>query len=260
MDTLDLLDLLKDVAAEVITPRFRALSSGDIMEKRPGDLVTVADHEAEERISDALRADDPDVLVVGEEASATDPALLERLVGAEHAFTVDPVDGTKNFVNGSPNHAVMVSEIRRDEVVRAWIWQPEHQVAYVVERGAGAFRNGERLDRRSPGPELSELRVLTSRPEWEGLRGGVELRPSAWCCGVDYPWLAEGTVDALLYSRALPWDHAPGSLFVQETGGVVRAGDGSAFRPTQVGRNDILAAAGEEIWRHLSARLAPLPR
>ena len=67
------------------------------MEKRPGDLVTVADREAEVLITEALLADDPGVLIVGEEAASADPTLLDRLAVAEHAFTVDPVDGTKNL-------------------------------------------------------------------------------------------------------------------------------------------------------------------
>ena len=42
VDTDAILRLLQDVAAEVITPRFRSLSSDEVQEKNPGDLVTVA--------------------------------------------------------------------------------------------------------------------------------------------------------------------------------------------------------------------------
>ena len=47
MDTDAVLRLIEEVAAEVVTPRFRALTEGQVHEKKPGDLVTVADHEAE---------------------------------------------------------------------------------------------------------------------------------------------------------------------------------------------------------------------
>ena len=76
---------------------------------------------------------------------------MTQFHAADHAFTVDPVDGTKNFVKGSPDHAVMVAEVRGGESVRAWIWQPQHERAYVAERGAGAWRNGERLSRARAG-------------------------------------------------------------------------------------------------------------
>jgi fructose-1,6-bisphosphatase/inositol monophosphatase family enzyme len=115
VDTDAVLTLLQDVADEVINPRFRDLASDEVAEKNPGDLVTVADHEAEAMITKALTAVYPDVVVLGEEAAAGDPTLEERFRAADHAFTVDPVDGTKNFVHGSKDHAVMVSETRDGE-------------------------------------------------------------------------------------------------------------------------------------------------
>ena len=150
LSTEAVLELLQSVAAEVITPRFRSLSSAQIDEKKPGDLVTVADHESEELITRALLDAYPDAVVLGEEAYAGDKDLMPRFRAAEHGFTVDPVDGTKNFVNGSPDHAVMVAEVVRGETVRGWIWQPEHELAMVAERGGGVRRNGE--------PVVSEAR------------------------------------------------------------------------------------------------------
>ena len=109
MDTDAVLALIQEVAAEVIDPRFRSLTDGQVTEKKPGDLVTVADREAEVLITRALLAAHPDAVVLGEEASHADPSLLQRYSAAPHSFTVDPVDGTKNFVHGSPDHAVMVA-------------------------------------------------------------------------------------------------------------------------------------------------------
>ena len=111
MNTQEILQLLQDVAEDVINPRFRTLTDDQVAEKNPGDLVTVADHEAEVRITEALAGAYPGALVLGEEASETDGTLLDRFRDADHAFTVDPVDGTKNFVSGSPDHAVMVAEL-----------------------------------------------------------------------------------------------------------------------------------------------------
>mgnify|MGYP001733928987 CR=1 FL=1 len=66
--------------------------------------VTVADREAEWSITDTLHRVFPEALVVGEEAVFDNPALLAALPAAGHAFVVDPVDGTRNFVRGSPDH------------------------------------------------------------------------------------------------------------------------------------------------------------
>lgn len=251
-----------EVADQVINPRFRSLESGEIMEKNPGDLVTVADREAEELIARALLADDPSVLVVGEEATDVDPGLLDRLAAADHAFTVDPVDGTKNFVNGSPNHAVMIAELRHGKPVRAWILQPALGLAFVSEKGAGVYRNGERLSPLTPVTEPSQLRLATSSPRLEGAHGAVRLRGTYWSCGIDYPWLAQGGVDALHYSRTMPWDHAPGTLFITELGGVVRHVDGTPYEPASKAsiRGGLLAACAPQTWDLAASHLRDVLR
>ena len=230
MDSDAVLALMVEVAEEVIDPRFRSLEAGQVDEKNPGDLVTVADREAEVLLTRALTSAYPGAVVLGEEAYAGDDSLLTAFRTADHAFTVDPVDGTKNFVHGSRDHAVMVGEVRSGEAVRGWIWQPQHRRAYVAERGAGAYRDGERLTR----PPVGEPpRVVTSRRRWLGRSFG-DLPPLelTWvCCGVDYPKLVEGEADAVVYGRANPWDHVPGSLLVTEAGGFVGTHAGTAYRP-----------------------------
>lgn len=223
MDTDAVLRLLVDVAEDVVNPRFRSLTSGEIHEKAPGDLVTDADREAETLIGRALRAAYPDAVILGEEAYAADRGILAAFGAADHAFTIDPVDGTKNFVHGSPDHAMMVSEIQTGVVVRAWIWQPQHEAAYVAERGAGAFRNGERLVCPPVADDPSSWRGVTSRRSWIGRSLGrfAPLELTWVSCGIDYPHLAEGDADFVLYSGTHPWDHAPGSLLLAEAGGIL---------------------------------------
>ncbi|HWI12286.1 MAG TPA: inositol monophosphatase, partial [Burkholderiaceae bacterium] len=62
--------LMREVAAEIIVPRFRALKTGDVMEKSPGEVVTIVDHEAERRIEPVLLALRRGSRVVGEEGVA----------------------------------------------------------------------------------------------------------------------------------------------------------------------------------------------
>jgi fructose-1,6-bisphosphatase/inositol monophosphatase family enzyme len=258
VETDDVLTLLREVAEEVITPRFRALEAEDVVEKNPGDLVTVADREAEVRITAALRRAYPEALVLGEEAEAADPTLTARFRSAHHAFTVDPVDGTRNFVHGSPDHAVMVAEVRGGEVVRSWIWQPQHEAAYVAERGAGAWRNGERLVRPPLG---EELRGVTSRRSWIGRALGTlrELELTWVCCGVDYPKLVEGAADYALFRKAKPWDHAPGSLLLSEAGGHVGGFDGGPYRPQQGAPSGLVAAADRATYDVVRGLVHGLP-
>jgi fructose-1,6-bisphosphatase/inositol monophosphatase family enzyme len=258
METDAVLTLLKEVAEEVINPRFRSLTTDQIAEKNPGDLVTVADRESEVRITEVLRREHPAALVLGEEASATDPDLLDRFRAADHAFTVDPVDGTKNFVNGSADHAVMVAELRGGEVVRSWIWQPQHQKGYVAERGAGAWLDGRRLTRPPLG---DELRGVTSRKGWIGKAlGSLRALDLTWvCCGVDYPKLVEGAADYALFRRGKPWDHAPGSLLLSESGGHVGTFDGVPYQPQAEPPNGLIAAADRQTYDVVRKLVHALP-
>lgn len=254
-----MLSVLQEVAEEVVNPRFGALADDDVTTKQhPGDLVTVADREAEVRITAVLQDAYPQALVLGEEASHEDPSLPERFRDADHAFTVDPVDGTRNFVKGSPDHAVMMAEVRGGEVVRSWIWQPQHATAYVAERGAGAWRNGERLVRP---PAEDVLRGVTSRRSWLGRAlGTLRALDLTWvCCGVDYPKLVEGAADYALYRKAKPWDHCPGSLLLTEAGGFVGTFGGAPYRPQDEQPRGLIAAASRPTYEHVRGLVGVLP-
>ena len=258
LSTDAILDLLQDVAADVITPRFRQLQRHEVSEKQPGSLVTIADHEAEAAITEALHRAYPDAVILGEEAYEADPSLLAAYQSAEHAFTVDPVDGTRNFVDGSADHAVMVAEVRDGITTRAWIWQPEHGAAWVAEQGAGIWRNGERQATR-PVPEDVEPVGVTGIWSLRGrqLRGLPTMQPTWMCCGVDYPKLIEGETDFIVYKRSWPWDHAPGALLVTEAGGAVSHPDGEPYSARSV-RPWIIAASDPttlERVRHATADL-----
>jgi fructose-1,6-bisphosphatase/inositol monophosphatase family enzyme len=241
LSTDDVLRLLQRVAADVIEPRFRDLGDEEIDEKNPGDFVTAADRDAEEQITAALLQAYPDAVVLGEEAYEDDPDLMERYHAAPHAFTVDPVDGTKNFVHGSPDHAVMLSEVVEGRTERAWVWQPQHGTSYVAERGRGTWRNGEQLHRA---PAEQPPRGVTSRRGWIGRRLG-DLPPLelTWVsCGIDYPHLVEGDCDFIVYGKPKPWDHSPNALLLTEAGGYVGDLEGEAYQP-RMGQRFIVAAA-----------------
>jgi len=245
VDTEDVLDLLREVADTLVTPRFRALEAEQVQEKAPGDLVTVADREAEAAIAGRLQATYPHAVILGEEASALDPGVASAYAAAEHAFTIDPVDGTRNFVHGSPDHALMVAELRSGQCVRSWIHQPQHQRSCVAERGAGVFSDGQRMVRSPVSPDPQRVRAVTARRGWLGrMLGDLGPLELTWaCCGVDYPHLIDGDADVVLYSGTHPWDHAPGTLMVTEAGGHVGTFDGSAYDPRR--SNGGLVVAGD---------------
>lgn len=231
MDTLEVLEAIKDVASRIIQPRFKQLDSDQIMEKNPGDLVTVADREAEVELTRILQDAFYGCAVVGEEAVSADPGVLNAVGHSDQLFVVDPVDGTKNFVAGRPEFGVMVAEMRGWEPVRSWIWQPEMETSWVAERGAGISRNGEAFTR----PVVDRAPIVASSTPGDTAEGSdLVLQDTWWACAHDYPHLVAGTCDALIYRSTNPWDHVPGLVMLNEIGGVMRYASGQPYHGLRV--------------------------
>lgn len=255
-------DAIREVSAEIIEPRFRHLASGEVREKSPGEIVTLVDEQAESALARRLRALARGAAVVGEEASGRDPRLLHAL-GGERAWLVDPLDGTANFVAGQTDWAVMVALLRSGRPVASWIWRPCEGLMYQAEKGSGCRRNGEPL--AAPGGPAGPAGPTGGG----GLRGAVLTRfldpaararldanrsrfaaitPGTMCAGVDYPLVAEGGQDFVAFRRTLPWDHAPGTLLLEEAGGRVRRLDGRPYEPADRDGAGLLAARSAEVW------------
>lgn len=229
MDTEGIVELLKETAAEVVVPRFRQLTEGDIEEKHPGDFVTVADREAEVYLGGLLKRVYPSAVVIGEEAVFADPGLLSGARGADHAFLIDPIDGTRNFVSGRDEYGIMLAEVRGGVTTRGWIYQPQTGRSYTAERGAGARLDGAVIER--PAVDRAPLGATAKRALHGYTAEGrlSPVTPSAWCCAFDYPRVLHGDVDFIVYTTLHPWDHLAGSLMVTESGGVSRTMDGLAY-------------------------------
>ena len=103
--------LCNRVALQVHLPLFGQGMAGD--EKSPGEVVSRVDREAERLLLDGLADVTPDVPVIGEEAASEDPSLIEALHGARPVWLVDPLDGTQHFLDGSPDHAIMLALVDR---------------------------------------------------------------------------------------------------------------------------------------------------
>lgn len=265
--------LVEHVARTVVRPSFGSLLAGDVSEKSPGQLVTIADLAAEAELTAGLAEIAPGVPVVGEEGTEHDPELLDLLASADRAWVVDPIDGTYAFVTGSPDHAVMVALVERGVPIGGWICLPEHEQTYVALRDHGAWRNGEPLPRLSPDPADLRGGVATGflpsvddalpdavRARVVGSIGGIG--PKARCSselwsGPTYARMADGREDFVLYWGTRPWDHAPGAVLIRELGGVSRRLDGSDYRvgDTEVG---LIAAASPEVADRVLAELRPL--
>jgi fructose-1,6-bisphosphatase/inositol monophosphatase family enzyme len=272
VDGADLIDpvsaAMRAVAAEIILPRFRAVVDGDVSEKAPGELVTVADVEAERALAATLSELLPGSLVVGEEAVAADPGVLPAGAASARTWVIDPIDGTWAFVAGTEHFTVMVALIEDGVTTAAWILQPATGRLFTAVRGGGARLDGEVLV-RTPAPDrLADLRArLVTRllgPEVaeEVIRraGPIgHLDTDRLPAGIEYGRVALGELDAVLYLRTHVWDHAPGALLLEEAGGRVTRLDGSGYDPWS-DRTGLLLAADPATSRRVLELIAPTGR
>ena len=161
--TAEVAEIIREVSTRVIDPGFRRLSPDQIHEKAPGDLVTDLDRQAEGELSRLLTSAGGGI-VVGEESVHDDASVLQELPTAELAWVIDPIDGTKNYVNGSTHHAVMIAEVQHGVTTRSWIWQPQLGHMWIAERGNGLVCDGEPVtsNQRHPASETIEPDVPDS--------------------------------------------------------------------------------------------------
>ena len=71
--------VMADAAGQAIMPRFGRLAREEVREKARDELVTVADHQSEEILSEGLARILPEAAIIGEEAAAADRTVLDRL-------------------------------------------------------------------------------------------------------------------------------------------------------------------------------------
>lgn len=246
---------IRQTAAALILPRFRALGSGDVREKKPGDPVTIADTESERELTRLLADIVPGANVVGEESVAEDPSRLAWLSADAPVWIIDPVDGTSNFVRGNPGFAVIVALARQGTVEAGWIYNPLADVMVSAIKGQGAWSSGRRLRVNVDVPPEKLTGSAYGRTK-SGVRAGRALNDSGrvrgvhnqGCSGLEYMAIAQGLAQFSLHSRSLPWDHAAGMLIVAEAGGCGSFLDGAAY-DARITDRAVLSAVSPQAWQ-----------
>lgn len=256
--------LIEEVAVVEVMPRFKRLAADDVREKPSGELVTVADEAAEAWLAPRLLDLAPGSLVVGEEAAAADPGLLGRLSGDRLVWLIDPIDGTSNFAAGRPAFAVMVALVHAREIRAGWIHDPIGARTASAARGAGAWLGSERMT-AAPAPSRaaemtgSLLAGFFGSQEIgrtvEARRNRVRAIKSLRCAGLEYLRLASGEIHFTLFTKLMPWDHAPGVIIHGEAGGYSAYLEGGAYEPVHLNRSGLLLAPDETSWRSLHGLL-----
>lgn len=266
-----IISAVRQAARVHILPRFRSLTDDEISTKSgPGDLVTLADTEAEAAIKAALARAWPQATVLGEETVSADPALRDVMGRADHAVIIDPVDGTWNFAKGLGVFGVILAVAEQgrpvwgmlyDPLIDDWIEADANGPARMISangRDRALATSAQRKTARMVGYVSVGLFPKALQPRIAVDMTAVSRATSLRCACHEYRMVAQGHADFCLSGPVPhPWDHAAGVLCVQQAGGVARFLDGEEY--TTIRRKGVvLAASSEEVWQEQAARFAYL--
>jgi len=250
------LALLRDAAHAAGMIARRHFRTEMHIEHKPGGAgpVSVADIEIDTMLRNRLLAARPGYGWLSEET----PDSRARQ-GASAVFIVDPIDGTRAFIDGQESFAHSLAVAHDGVITAAVVYLPQMDQLFEAVPGGGARLNDTPI--RARDAALEGARVLAGKPQlapelWPGGVPPVErhFRPSlAWrMCLV-----AEGRFDAMITLRdAWEWDIAAGALIAEEAGARVSDRHGKPLRfNSEAARSPGVLAAGPAIHAGLLARL-----
>jgi len=200
-----------------------------------GDWVTDFDRAAEEAIRTAIVTTRPNDALTGEEFGSHTPAKPSG-----YRWSIDPLDGTANFVRGILYYASSVAVCRpdaqgRDQWLAGAIQAPALGVEYYAGRGLGAWKHDLRTQAvtRLHGPRQTAAKVLStgfgydparrrfqSRMLTELLEDYVNVRRIG-SAALDLCLVAEGALEAYAEYGTQEYDWAAGALIAEESGALV---------------------------------------
>ena len=244
-------------AGRIAMRHFR--NAPDVWYKNEGTSpVSAADMAVDAFLKDALLGARPDYGWLSEET--VDAA--DRLTH-DDVFVVDPIDGTRAFIEGVETWCVSIAVVKKGEPVAGALVAPALAEIFVAAKDGPAFKNGGRLS--PPEPEQHRaLRFAAPQRLVNGLadRLGREVTRMPHVPSLAYrlAMVADGRLDATLVNpKARDWDIAAADLILSRVGGQVTtlAAETIAYNRAETDHG-ILVAGGSALMPRLARVVASL--
>ena len=193
----------------------------EIQDKGYHNPVTTADHEADTRLKEILLNARPDYGWLSEE-TVDSRERLEK----ERVWVVDPLDGTKEFIEGVPHFVVSIALVKSGQPTIGILYNPVTCETFTAAEDEGAYLNGNPIQCIAR-EKMGEMVILNSRSEtrrglWKPYAGAFgelkEIGSVAYKLGLT----AAGQADIFASLRPKnEWDICAGTCIIQEAGGKV---------------------------------------
>jgi histidinol phosphatase-like enzyme (inositol monophosphatase family) len=225
-----LLDFATDAAWQAGKITLSYFGTGIVPELKSDQTpVTVADRQAENLLRTLIEARFPDHAVLGEEYG-------ESNQGARYRWILDPIDGTKSFVQGVPLYGVLIGLERDGEPLLGVCYLPALDEMVAAGQGLGCTLNGRRI-RVSAVKEMADAVFLTSDVAAFSKRGRQDVYHKleqatrlsrTWGDCYGHILVAMGRAEMMLDAAMNVWDCAALLPILQEAGGTFTDWEGNA--------------------------------
>lgn len=237
LTALEALQNFVPVVGQKILQFYAHRSTIETSKKSDATPLTAADLASHNMIVQELQKITPDVPILSEEGK--DIPFSERRHW-EHYWLIDPLDGTKEFLEGNGEFSINIALIEKHQAVMGIIYQPTTQDYFFAVQHQGAYwraPDGNYVPLRTRIFNAEHLEILISRhhtPKWlmqQLESGNVPFHFHGLGSSLKFCRLASGLAD--VYPRLGPtseWDTAAGQCILEEAGGIVMQISGEPLR------------------------------
>jgi myo-inositol-1(or 4)-monophosphatase len=207
--------------------------------------VSEADIAVDELLRARLSAEHSAIAWLSEE-SVDDPARL----AARYVWIVDPIDGTRGYIEGRPDWAVSAALIEAGRPIAACLYAPVSEEFFMARAAAGATLNGVTIA-ATKGAEIAQARIAGPKNMLDrvaAIAPPFTVMPRVRSLALRLARVAQGVIDAAIAGgNSHDWDLAAADLLVHEAGGALTPLRGeNVIYNRPVPRHGVLVAAGRD--------------
>ena len=263
-----LMNLLINVNKNIILYYYKNLKSKDISTKSSNDdFVTIADKKSEKFISDQLIGFLGVNDILGEETAFL-VKNYDKYLNNSLLWVVDPIDGTKNYINGKEEFCSMISLVSSMLPIATFIYYPLKNIFVYAFKNFGAYivDTNTNISSKLLIKPYKSLKLVGSGgtkgiPEnyRQSILNNLKInteRLFIGSAGIETIMLAKNEIQFIFHGRVTPWDHSPMNLITKEAGGCVyMAINKNEFDIKSKG--SILAASNLQTWNNIRNLIIP---
>ncbi|MDF1698455.1 MAG: 3'(2'),5'-bisphosphate nucleotidase CysQ [Saprospiraceae bacterium] len=239
----DLIPVSKEAGHAIL--KYYQTNNQGIQKKADTSPITKADLASNHIICQALQSLSPDIPIVSEENEDEPFSVRSQW---EYCWVVDPLDGTKEFINGNGEFTTNIGLVHNHEVVAGIVYVPVSDEMFYAVKEMGAFKliNGKpvQITAQSFAPGESDLKIVCSRSHLndstqEFIDGFSNPELVARGSSLKFLSIAEG--EAHVYPRMAPtmeWDTCAAQIILEEAGGSVL--DNELNQPLRYNKSNLL--------------------